>query len=156
VRIPRYFIGGIGENFETCGGESAGDAKFKRDDDDGRLLAWQRARRPDSGWRRVEEGSEDARGGLGGGKSWRCSVRRGSVPGRNPHCPTLQTVCGPASEALDAAFLEGYLSIQPELDIQKAAQHLAMHLVIWTARVGWEPAEKTRALVEHGLRSITL
>jgi len=65
-------------------------------------------------------------------------------------------VCGPASEALDAAFLEGYLSIQPELDIQKAAQHLAMHLVIWTARVGWEPAEKTRALVEHGLRSITL
>ena len=65
-------------------------------------------------------------------------------------------VCGPASEALDAAFLEGYLSIQPELDRQKAAQHLAMHLVIWTARVGWEPAEKTRALVEHGLRSITL
>jgi len=65
-------------------------------------------------------------------------------------------VCGPVSEALDTAFLEGYLSIQPELDRQKAAQHLAMHLVIWTARVGWEPAEKTRALVEHGLRSITL
>jgi hypothetical protein len=65
-------------------------------------------------------------------------------------------VCGPTSEALDAAFLEGYLSIQPDLDRQKAAQHLAMHLVIWTPRVGWEPAEKTRALVEHGLRSITL
>jgi len=65
-------------------------------------------------------------------------------------------VCGPVSEALDTAFLEGYLSIRPELDRQKAAQHLAMHLVIWTARVGWEPAEKTRALVEHGLRSITL
>jgi len=64
--------------------------------------------------------------------------------------------CGPVSEALDTAFLEGYLSIQPELDRQKAAQHLAMHLVIWTARVGWEPADKTRALVEHGLRSITL
>jgi len=65
-------------------------------------------------------------------------------------------VCGPASEALDAAFLEGYLSIQPKLDRQKVAQHLATHLVIWTARAGWEPAEKTRALVEHGLRSITL
>lgn len=65
-------------------------------------------------------------------------------------------VCGPASEALNAAFLGGYLSIQPELDRQKAAQHLATHLVIWTPRVGWEPAEKTRALVEHGLRSITL
>jgi len=65
-------------------------------------------------------------------------------------------VCGPASEALDAAFLEGYLSIQPELDIQKAAQHSAAHLIVWTARVGWEPAEKTRALVEHGLRSIAL
>ena len=65
-------------------------------------------------------------------------------------------VCRPAGEALDAAFLEGYLSIQPELDRQKAAQHLAMHLVIWTPRVGWEPAEKTRALVEQGLRSITL
>jgi len=65
-------------------------------------------------------------------------------------------VCGPASEALDAAFLEGYLSIEPELDRQKAAKHLATHLVIWTARVGWEPAEKARALVEHGLRSITL
>jgi Ser/Thr protein kinase RdoA (MazF antagonist) len=64
--------------------------------------------------------------------------------------------CGPASEALDAAFLEGYLSIQPELDRKKAAQHSAMHLVIWTARVGWEPTEKTRELVEHGLRSITL
>ena len=65
-------------------------------------------------------------------------------------------VCGPVGEALNAAFLEGYLSIQPELDRQKAAQHSAMHLVIWTPRVGWEPAEKTRALVEHGLRSITL
>jgi Ser/Thr protein kinase RdoA (MazF antagonist) len=65
-------------------------------------------------------------------------------------------MCGPASEALDAAFLEGYLSIQPELDRQKAAQHLATHLVIWTPRVGWEPAEKARVLVEHGLRSITL
>lgn len=64
--------------------------------------------------------------------------------------------CSPASEALDAAFLEGYLSVEPELDRQKAAQHLATHLVIWTARVGWEPADKTRALVEHGLRSITL
>jgi Ser/Thr protein kinase RdoA (MazF antagonist) len=64
--------------------------------------------------------------------------------------------CGLVSEALDAAFLEGYLSIQPELDRQRVAQHLATHLVIWTARVGWEPAEKTRALVEHGLRSITL
>ena len=64
--------------------------------------------------------------------------------------------CSPAGEALNAAFLEGYLSIEPELDRQKAAQHLAMHLVIWTPRVGWEPAEKTRALVEHGLRSITL
>lgn len=63
-------------------------------------------------------------------------------------------VCGSASEALDAAFLEGYLSIEPELDKQRAAQHLAMHLVIWTARVGWEPAEKTRELVEHGLGSI--
>ena len=65
-------------------------------------------------------------------------------------------VCGPVSEALNAAFLEEYLSIQPELDRQKAAQHLAVHLIIWTPRVGWEPAEKTRALVEHGLRSITL
>ena len=65
-------------------------------------------------------------------------------------------VCGPASEALNAAFLEGYLSIQPELDRQKAAQHLAMHLIIWTPRVGWEPAGEARALVEHGLRSITL
>ena len=63
-------------------------------------------------------------------------------------------VCGPSSEALDAAFLEGYLSIEPGLDRQKAAQHVAMHLVIWTARVGWEPAEKTRELVERGLRSI--
>lgn len=63
-------------------------------------------------------------------------------------------VCGPASEALDAAFLDGYLSIEPGLDKQKAAQHLATHLVIWTARVGWEPAEKTRELVEHGLSSI--
>jgi len=69
------------------------------------------------------------------------------------HC---NPVCGPVAEALDAAFLEGYLSIQPELDREKAAQHLATHLVIWTARSGWEPAEKTRALVEHGLRSITL
>jgi len=65
-------------------------------------------------------------------------------------------VCGPVSEALDTAFLEGYLSVQPELDRQKAAQHSAAHLVIWPARAGWEPAEKTRALVEHGLRSITL
>ena len=65
-------------------------------------------------------------------------------------------VCGPASEALDAAFLEGYLSIQPELDRRETANHSAMNLVIWTARVGWEPADKTRALVEHGLRSITL
>ena len=64
--------------------------------------------------------------------------------------------CGPVSEALDTAFLEGYLLIQPELDRKKVAQHLATHLVIWTARVGWEPAEKTRTLVEHGLRSITL
>jgi len=64
--------------------------------------------------------------------------------------------CGPVSEAVNAAFLEGYLSIQPELDRQKAAQHLAMHLVVWVPRSGWEPAEKTRALVEHGLRSITL
>ena len=63
-------------------------------------------------------------------------------------------VCGPASKALDAAFLEGYLSIEPGLDRQKAARHLATHLVVWTARVGWEPAEKTRALVEHGLKSI--
>lgn len=63
-------------------------------------------------------------------------------------------VCGLASEALDAAFVEGYLSIEPGLDRQKAAQHLATHLVIWTARVGWEPAEKTRELVEHGLSSI--
>ena len=63
-------------------------------------------------------------------------------------------VCGPASKALDAAFLEGYLSIQPELDTQKVAQHLATHLIIWGPRAGWEPAEKTRALVEHGLRSI--
>lgn len=65
-------------------------------------------------------------------------------------------VCSLTGEALDAAFLEGYLSIQPELDRQKAAQHLAMHLVVFTPRVGWEPAEKTRALVEHGLRSIVL
>ena len=65
-------------------------------------------------------------------------------------------VCGPAGKALNAAFVEGYLSIQPELDRQKAAQHLATHLVIWVPRAGWEPAEKTRALVEHGLRSITL
>ena len=65
-------------------------------------------------------------------------------------------VCGPATEVLDAAFLEGYLSIEPELDRQKAGQHLATHLVIWTARVGWEPAEKTRELVEHGLKSIVL
>ena len=63
-------------------------------------------------------------------------------------------VCGPTSEALDAAFLEGYLSIEPELDKRRAAQHLAMHLVIWTARVGWEPAERTRELVERGLRPI--
>lgn len=62
--------------------------------------------------------------------------------------------CGPTSEALDVAFLKGYLSIEPGLDKQKAAQHLATHLIIWTARVGWEPAEKTRELVEHGLRSI--
>jgi Ser/Thr protein kinase RdoA (MazF antagonist) len=65
-------------------------------------------------------------------------------------------VCGPATEALDVAFLEGYLSVEPGLDRQKAAQHLAMQLVIWTARVGWEPAEKTRELVKQGLKSITL
>ena len=64
-------------------------------------------------------------------------------------------VCGPVTEALDAAFLEAYLLIQPDLDRRKAAQHLAMHLVIWTPRVGWEPAEKVRELVEHGLRSIS-
>lgn len=65
-------------------------------------------------------------------------------------------VCGPATEALDTAFAEAYLSIEPGLDRRKAAQHLATHLILWTARVGWEPAEKARELVEHGLKSITL
>lgn len=70
-------------------------------------------------------------------------------------------VCGLATEALDAAFLEGYLSVEPEVDREKAAQHLAVHLVIFTARVGWtagdgyNTAEKTRELVEQGLKSIT-
>lgn len=64
--------------------------------------------------------------------------------------------CGPTTKALDAAFLEGYLSIEPVLDRKRAAQHFAMHLIIWTARVGWEPAGKARELVERGLKSITL
>ena len=37
---------------------------------------------------------------------------------------------GPASGVLDAAFLEGYLLIQLELDRQRAAQHLAVHQVV--------------------------
>jgi len=64
-------------------------------------------------------------------------------------------VCNPTTKALDAAFLEGYLSIEPGLDRKKTTQHLASHLVIWVPRVGWEPAEKTKALVDHWIHSIT-
>jgi len=52
--------------------------------------------------------------------------------------------------------LEGYLLIQLELDRQRAAQHLAVHPIIWTARAGWGSAERTRALTRGAYTGVRI